>query len=202
MIIVVPYRDRQAHLNQFVPHMNKRFKDATILVVEQTGTKPFNRGKLLNIGFLEERGTYYAFHDVDMLPIQADYSFPESPAHLATKAEQFGFRMPFAEYFGGVTLFSREDFERCNGYTNEMFGWGAEDDDLRNAVLACGLQIQSRQCTYRSLSHPRKIDSKLHQENCRRLKEGRSAGDGLTGCTYTVVERKAYTGYNKIIVEI
>lgn len=202
MIIVVPFRDRNQHLLQFVPHMVKRFKRAEIIIVEQVAGKPFNRGKLLNIGFLEARGEYYAFHDVDMLPIQSDYSFPSCPTHLATKAEQFGYRMPYAEYFGGVTLFNRADFEKCNGYTNEMWGWGAEDDDMRNAVIAAGLQISSRTCTFRSLSHPRKIDQNLHKINCQKLEQGRGPKDGLNHCEYKVLDRKAYTGYNKLIVEI
>src|SRR5690348_11136387 len=99
MIIVVPYRDRNLHLIEFVRHMTKRFKEAQIVVIEQVPGKPFNRGKLLNIGFIEFVGEYYAFHDVDMLPIRADYSYPESPTHIATEVEQFGFQMPFPEYF-------------------------------------------------------------------------------------------------------
>lgn len=202
MNIIVPYRDRQPHLFEFVPHMKKRFKDAKIIVIEQVAGKPFNRGKLLNIGYLIEQAEYYAFHDVDMLPIQSDYSYPESPCHIATKVQQFGFKMPFAEYFGGVTLFNHSDFKLCNGFTNNMWGWGAEDDDLRNAVLAAGLQIQSRQCTFKSLTHPRKIDPHLHKKNCEALAKGRRPEDGLTHCEWVEVSRKQFDGYLKITVEI
>ena len=43
-----------------------------VFVVDQADSAPFNRGALLNIGFLEARNldnfTCFVFHDVDMVP--------------------------------------------------------------------------------------------------------------------------------------
>ena len=39
-------------------------------------------------------------------------------------------RLPYASIFGGVGSFTREHFERINGFSNMFWGWGGEDDDL------------------------------------------------------------------------
>jgi predicted glycosyltransferase involved in capsule biosynthesis len=157
LALIVPYRDREEHLHQFVPHMKKFLRDIPyrLFLIEQADQKSFNRGKLLNIGFnfAKQDHNYICLHDIDMLPITADYSFPESPTHLATHVEQFDYEMPYAAYFGGVTLFNCHDFDLINGYNNDYFGWGLEDDDLRLRCNLHGLSIQSREGTFLSLPH-------------------------------------------------
>ena len=55
--VIVPYRGRPTHLRKFKDHIKDYLKNNNIsyqlIVVEQTDTLPFNRGKLLNVGFLE-----------------------------------------------------------------------------------------------------------------------------------------------------
>ena len=55
LAIIVPYRDREEHLAQFVPHMDKFLSDRDIpykiFVVEQKNERPFNRGWLVNVGY-------------------------------------------------------------------------------------------------------------------------------------------------------
>jgi hypothetical protein len=90
--IVVPYRAREAHLKLLMPGLSLYFdRDKTdrdipyqVLVIEQENGLPFNRGVLNNIGFLLGRdyGEYTCFHDVDYVPIWADYSWPEKPVAL------------------------------------------------------------------------------------------------------------------------
>jgi len=130
--IIVPYRDRYKHLTQFIPHITQYLQDKkidfTIIIVEQDNASAFNRGMLCNIGFKEAKKqdcTYVIFHDVDMLPIDIDYSYSNHPVHLATQD------ITFPSYFGGITLFPVEDFEKINGFSNIYWGWGFEDDDLR-----------------------------------------------------------------------
>ena len=117
--IIVPYRNRVKHLEEFKKSTtdylnNKGYTNYVIIIVEQDNAKLFNRGMLLNIGFKEAkklRCDYVVFHDVDMLPIYVDYSFSEIPLHLATNFDLIsGQDGVFDEYFGGVTMFTIQDF--------------------------------------------------------------------------------------------
>lgn len=137
--IIVPYRHRYEQLITFkksiIDYLNYNNIDYELIIVEQDDAKSFNRGKLLNIGFIHAKKLkcdYVVFHDVDMLPIDVDYSYSDKPLHLATnfKSPKNFKRIVWDEYFGGVTMFPIELFEQINGYSNEYWGWGYEDDDL------------------------------------------------------------------------
>jgi len=150
LAIIVPYRDRQDHLDVFVPHMHEFLKDKgidyTIFIAEQSDNRPFNYGKLCNIVTKEigEEYTYFAFHDIDMLPMndECDYGYPDSPTHLATNVEAHDNELPYPQYFGGVVLISREDFENANGYSNEYWGYGFEDLDLLYRLQRSGAYLE------------------------------------------------------------
>lgn len=137
--IIVPYRKRAGHLDKFlqtVPeYLSQQNIDFELIVVEQADDKPFNRGKLLNIGVNKAKTmgcNYVALHDVDMIPLDVNYSKVDRPTHLATNfvSSHGEKRIVFDEYFGGVTLFPILDYYKVNGYSNEYWGWGYEDDDL------------------------------------------------------------------------
>ena len=132
--IIVPYRKRPGHLRKFQQSIESYLKnqDYELIVVEQSDDLPFNRGKLLNIGFqqaIRKQCDYVVFHDVDMIPVDVDYSYSDVPIHLANGFTNSD-REIFDTYFGGVTMFPVELFKKVNGYSNEYWGWGFEDDDL------------------------------------------------------------------------
>jgi hypothetical protein len=72
-----------------------------------------------------------------MLPIDVDYSYSDTPIHLATDT------IPFESYFGGITLFPSESFEKINGFSNLYWGWGFEDDDLRYRCIKNDVPFQN-----------------------------------------------------------
>ena len=115
--------------------LNDRNIKHKIFIGHQVDDKLFNRSGTKNAAFLaakEEGCDYVAFHDVDMLPEDgADYSYPEdNPIHIATYLSQWDYNLRDVEYFGGVVLFTIEQFEAVNGYHTNYWGWGMEDDDL------------------------------------------------------------------------
>ena len=152
--IIVPYRDRESHLKVFNKKMSDYLKSQNIeyeiIVVEQSDNKPFNRGKLLNVGYFKAKELlcdYMVFHDVDMVPMDVDYSYSEIPIHLATDFEVDTIKLKnlqFDDYFGGVTMFSMETFEKINGYSNLYWGWGFEDDDLLFRCKQKNIELDSK----------------------------------------------------------
>lgn len=216
--IVVPFRNREEHLKIFVPAMTEFLKkegtEGSIFVVEQADDKPFNRAKLLNIGFhYVERNfpgeySHYCFHDVDLVPEESDYTFCETPTHLSARAQQFGYKLPYNELFGGVTVFNRESFLKINGYSNEYWGWGGEDDDVYKRCKIMKIETRRKNGKYFSLPHERKIDRNLHQANVKRLASvssifnGKTFEEGLTTLDYTLKTVEENIGYVKIYVEL
>lgn len=155
--VIVPYRDnpyqnRKRQLNNFVPFMTDYLTrlganyNFHIIIVEQSlDGRKFNRGQLLNIGFRiaqEQRCDYHIFHDVDLLPdddLLGYYGlYPDSPLHIAAVWEKYQY---LDLYFGGVCSFTTEDFEKINGYPNNFWGWGGEDEELYHRIAEYGMSI-------------------------------------------------------------
>jgi hypothetical protein len=152
--VIVPYRDRYTHLLSFKASITKYLKkkdiDFELIVIEQDGANTFNRGMLLNIGFTyaeKLKCDYVAFHDVDMLPIDVDYSYSDIPVHLATNfvSSSRVKREVFDDYFGGVTIFPIDVFRKINGYSNKYWGWGFEDNDLLYRCQKHGVPLDKKE---------------------------------------------------------
>jgi predicted glycosyltransferase involved in capsule biosynthesis len=218
--IIVPYRNRKPHLKEFIPHMEKTDQldgiDYEILIIEQRDEKPFNRGKLLNIGvsLCLEESSYFCFHDVDMLPTKCDYSPCVNPTHLASQVQQFDWKLPYDKYFGGVTLFDKKSFVIINGFNNDYWGWGAEDDDLRFRCESSGISIDRRDGKFLSLNHDKNVNSELYNNNLEKYRELKSSksseeavriinANGLNSLEYEkITEERISQRTRKILVRI
>ena len=142
--ICIPYRNRKEHLERLIPHLSNYLNEKGIehkfYVGHQVDDNLFNRGMMKNIAAkyaFDDGCDYVAWHDVDMLVYTKhtdtlpDYSYPENnPIHIATKLSKYQYGLGYDQYFGGVVLFNKEQVERTNGYSNEYWDWGQEDDDL------------------------------------------------------------------------
>jgi hypothetical protein len=137
--ICIPYRDRKHHLERLIPHLTDHLKkqgiECKFYVGHQVDNNLFNRGMMKNIAAefaFKDDCDYVAFHDVDMLPHEeCDYSYPDkTPIHIATNLSKYHYGLGYDQYFGGVVLFNKEHLEKTNGYSNEYWDWGQEDDDL------------------------------------------------------------------------
>ncbi|XP_007898123.1 beta-1,4-galactosyltransferase 2 isoform X2 [Callorhinchus milii] len=140
--IIIPFRHREHHLKYWLhylhPILRRQKINYGIYVINQNGESMFNRAKLLNIGYTEalKDGEYdcFVFSDVDLIPMDDRnvYHCYDQPRHFAIAMDKFGFRLPYTGYFGGVSGLSKEQFLKINGFPNEYWGWGGEDDDIYN----------------------------------------------------------------------
>ncbi len=104
--IIIPYRDRSTHLKLFINNihifLSRQRMNYGIYIIEQFGQDDFNRGLLINIGFLESikdsinnqlnvNWNCFIFHDVDFIPQNGRNIYKcsdEYPLHLASYPEQ------------------------------------------------------------------------------------------------------------------
>jgi hypothetical protein len=141
--ICIPYRNRKEHIEKLIPHLSeyltKHGIEHKFYVGHQVDDKLFNRGGMKNIAAhyaFEDGCDYVAWHDVDMLAedkdnLICDYSYPkEYPVHIATRLSKYSYGLGYDQYFGGVVLFTKEQAYQTNGYSNDYWDWGQEDDDL------------------------------------------------------------------------
>lgn len=144
---MVPYRNRSEHLTRFLSHLhpflvNQNRVSYQIFIIEQADHLPFNRGRLLNIGFREALRLNpsiecFVFHDVDIVPtdIRQLYTCSASaPRHLCSYLDKFRYVLIYPNLFGGVIALRTSDFRVTNGYSNLYSGWGGEDDDFYKRV--------------------------------------------------------------------
>jgi hypothetical protein len=206
LVVLIPYRDRAENLAMLAPrlhdHLERQGIVHRLVVLEQAGHLTFNKGRLFNAGFDLHRteDVYFCFHDVDLVPENeaCDYSLPARPVHLSKYCSQFGYQPMYASLCGGVMLFNKRDFECIDGYSNEFWGWGGEDDELARRMALRGLQVDHREGRYRSLPHDMSARP-YYGHNLIRLDFAHDhSSDGLTSLRYSLVdmfEEPLYTRY-------
>ncbi|XP_063537562.1 beta-1,4-N-acetylgalactosaminyltransferase bre-4-like [Cydia strobilella] len=212
--IIVPFRDRQKHLALFIKYMHsflmKQQIEYRLFIIEQAETHPFNRGQLMNVGFLESQkmGNWecFIFHDVDLLPLDPRnvYQCDKQPRHLAAAVDKLGFELPNSYSFGGVTAVTLEQFKKVNGFSNRYQGWGGEDDDMSHRLRMMGYRITRYNMSvarYTMLSHSEALRNPkrtyLLSGTKRKNKE-----DGLSSLEYVVIKKNLHQLYTHIIANL
>jgi len=143
--ILVPFRARGKHafrkeqLSRFIKHIKSYMETIhssvryRIVIIEQDNNEQFNRGYLLNIGFVEcEKRTscyikYYIHHNCDLFPeirerYFLDYSYPGPGVR-----DHFG----YIGGLGGISIINRNAFKLINGFPNNCIVWGADDTIIK-----------------------------------------------------------------------
>lgn len=173
-------------------------------IAEQVDDLPFNRGAISNHAYTAIAGMvdYVCFHDVDYLPMWADYSEPSLPSRIVwygLDKRPVGHgtdQVVMAQRYGlaAVAVMRKWHFEACNGYSNKYWGWGYEDTDLAKRLESIGLPIGYRDGTFLALDHDSNgYTPQGESESCKRNEQSYKTRvypdmlDGLTSLGATVV---------------
>ena len=226
ILIIVPYRNRAEQLASFVPAITQFLSRhcATvgfgIIVVEQTGKAKFNKGALINIGFIE--GTYkwestnddpnsyfdcVVIHDIDLIPENdgntCKYDCLRVPGasawQLSTAIDKYKWGLPMAGV-GGVGMATREAFLLANGWSNRFFGWGGEDNDFFARLSLVGRRMRPVNKTmgrYRSLKkgHNRSGELKNRSILLSSYERRHHLHEGFPTVKYRLQQRKMKESY-------
>ncbi|XP_063075572.1 beta-1,4-galactosyltransferase 2 [Engraulis encrasicolus] len=215
--IIIPFRHREHHLKYWLhylhPILRRQKIDYGIYIINQLGEDTFNRAKLLNVGYTEalKDAEYdcFIFSDVDLIPMDDRnlYHCYDQPRHFAIAMDKFGFRLPYAGYFGGVSGLSKKQFLKINGFPNEYWGWGGEDDDIYNRITLNGMKVSRPDVKigrYRMIKHERDKHNEPNPQRFNRIQNTKNTmrKDGISSLVYRVVSFKKYPLYTNISVEI
>jgi len=142
-------RERERKL--YIQYMNtilKPYFNFHIYIIEQSDDNElFNIGKLKNIGFeIASKIGYnnYIFSDIDTIP---DYDLIPyfhkkidgviGLAYRGTRYQSLDEKIG-KPFLGALINFGEKTFKKINGYPNNFWGWGGEDDALINRLLNSG----------------------------------------------------------------
>ena len=214
--LIIPFRDREEHLSVFLRQIHSvlRRQEYTyrILVIEQKDEYPFNRGKLMNVGFKEAlkiSATFscFIFHDVDLIPENDnnDYGCPTSPRHMSHSVDKFNYILPYKGIFGGVEAFKRNDFERINGFPNAYWGWGAEDDCLYKRVIQSGYTLtrpDSYIGRYKMIKHSHSNSAPPNRMDKLNNARAEFQTDGISSLQYKVLNSEIRQLYTFVQVDL
>ncbi|XP_033838500.2 beta-1,4-galactosyltransferase 2 [Periophthalmus magnuspinnatus] len=215
--IIIPFRHRENHLKYWLhylhPILRRQRIDYGIYIINQLGEDTFNRAKLLNVGYSEalKDAEYdcFIFSDVDLIPMDDRnlYHCYDQPRHFAIAMDKFGFRLPYAGYFGGVSGLSKKQFLKINGFPNEYWGWGGEDDDIYNRITLNGMKVSRpdvRIGRYRMIKHERDKHNEPNPQRFNKIQNTKNTmkKDGISSLTYKLLEVRRFPLYTNISVEI
>ncbi|XP_052471337.1 beta-1,4-galactosyltransferase 1-like [Carassius gibelio] len=215
--VIIPFRDCDEPLKYWLyylhPILQRQQLDYGIYVINQDGEDPFNRAKLFNIGYAEALKEYdydcFIFSDVDLIPMDDRniYKCYNQPRHLSVSMDKFGFRLPYAQYFGGVSSLSKEQYLKINGFPNNYWGWGGEEDDIFNRIDSKGMSISRPDGIigrYRMIHHDRDKNNQPNPHRFNQISQTRQtmARDGINSLTYKVVKIEKDQLFTKITVDV
>lgn len=143
IIFVIPYRDRHTHFQKFMHNLEiiqRTSWELKVILVEQDNQNYFNKGWLMNIGIREAIQRYQpqciVTHDIDMLAdSHVDYGWCDRPTQPCSEMDCWNNSVPQHGYNAGGSIQATPAlWTQLNGYSNDLEGWGGEDDEFKHRL--------------------------------------------------------------------
>ncbi|CBY39402.1 unnamed protein product, partial [Oikopleura dioica] len=152
----------------------------------------------------------FFFHDVDLVAENDEniYECLEIPRHYSGYIDIFNYTLLYDTIFGGITAFSAEAFEKINGYSNEYWGWGGEDDDLERRTMDGAKYNLTRPAPekshYKMIKHDHEASNQVNPYRKKLLKAWKKHADfdGLNNLNYELIERNNDVFFKNITVDL
>jgi hypothetical protein len=157
--IIIPYRDKQEHLERFILFIHQflpdQLIDYTVFVVEQTNPKTSNMMKLFNIGATKIIESHpeiccFIFHDADLIPLDQRnlYMCSRMPRHLSSSVSSYRYQLLYTRLLNGVLSMTRAQYELIGGLSDgAMDGFDAIEDTIKR-IETSGLTIERTPLDY------------------------------------------------------
>lgn len=136
--VCIPYRAMPECLSVAVPRVRDslhRLGPHNLIIVEPLPGRRFNLGKTLNVGFALFRSgaveSYPAYSPSDLFLFQPVDCIPHDYAELRhdPDVDFKGFTCNEPDFYKSC-WFVNAAYEDVNGFTNEFWGWGDEDNEM------------------------------------------------------------------------
>lgn len=224
-LIIIPYRDRLAHLNYFLmnvlPLLKKYLSNVKLVVIEQNEENLFNKGALVNIAYdlYQNKVDSLIIHDIDKYPNE------ECVKRYYTQEFEGVVGICTSPYntLGGVIKISNKHFKEINGFPNNFWGWGVEDKAFQNRVEYRQIPIKKNFIRSEGKFNDYFIDDETDHSRIRsnqsygkkhmthfewwdgfssNKKESLINLSGINNLRYEIVSKKSVDGYDHFIVKI
>ena len=81
---------------------------------------------------------------------------------MSVAVDKWKYKLPYKEIFGGVVSMKTTLFRNLNGFSNQFWGWGGEDDDMYLRIKKLKMTVErlsSKIAKYTMIRHNDEVKS-------------------------------------------
>lgn len=201
-VFLIAYRARGEHAfrrNEIIRMMKnihtyfgKHQLEYKIVICEQYNDAKFNRGVLMNAAFnlslqLNLVLSKFIHFNIDY-EFNLDVDFPDEIRYFTNGFLEL-FKPPYP-VLGSACVFDGESYINCNGFPNDLYGWGGDDWAIYNRIVHLNLPIHKTRLLNSGFIHefdPDHIrDMTNNAHNMELAKRNDIKTNGLSTCVFDI----------------